>query len=107
MATYKCLIEVRKNGDFIMKADAGTISECLEVAQSTVARKAAEGGTWRKEGDVYYFRYTGETAPRKNPYEKPKKKPKPKYSIAQINKMAREAGMHYGDFVAKMMEDNS
>lgn len=107
MGTFKQLIEVRKNGKFFMKEDGYTIADTLDTCYSNIVRKAAEGGSMMCGEDKFTFRYTGETAPRKNPYEKPKKKPKPKHSIAQINKMAREAGMHYGDFVAKMMEDNS
>lgn len=102
MATYKLIVEVLKNGEPFLKTDGCTIADCLGIDPTTVSRKAATGGTWRKDDDVYYFRYTGETSPRKNPYEKPKKKPKPKYTIAQVNEMAKKAGMHYGEFVAKM-----
>lgn len=103
MATCKLLIEVRKNGDIIMKDDCTTIAECLGVAQSTVARKAAAGGTWRKDGDVYLFRYTGETAPRKNPYEKPAKPKKPETSISDVVRLGRENRLSYGYQSALMM----
>lgn len=100
MAEYKLLIEVLKNGEFFMKSDAGELSDFFDMCASNIQRKAAVGGVIRMGDDKYLLRHTGEKAPKRNPYEKAERKPKPKYSIAQINRMAREAGMDYGNYVA-------
>lgn len=103
MATLKQLIEVRRNGDAFMKDDATAIAACLDLHQSTVARKAATGGTLHVGKDVYYFRYTGETAPRKNPYEKPAPTKKADVSVAEVERLGRANGLIYGYQSALMM----
>lgn len=103
MATYKLIVEVLKNGEPFLKTDGCTIADCLGIDPTTVSRKAATGGTWRKDGDVYLFRYTGETAPRKNPYEKPAKPKKPETSISDVVRLGRENRLSYGYQSALMM----
>lgn len=102
MSTYKLLIEVRKNGDYFMKSDVTTLADLLAASTTTIQKAAAVGGVVEFQGDRYMLRYTGEKEPKKVKAKKPKPKEKPNLTIAEINRLAREAGMHYGDYVAKM-----
>lgn len=99
----KQLIEVRLNGEMWMKDDAESIAACVDIAISSVRRKAAEGGTLRRDNDVFAFRYTGEQAPRKNPYEKPEPTKKPDISVSDVVRMGRANGLSYGYQSALMM----
>lgn len=101
--TFKQLIEVKKNGVFFMKEDGYTIADTLDTCYSNIVRKAAEGGTMMCGNDKYSFRYTGETAPRKNPYEKPEPTKKPDISVSDVVRMGRANGLSYGYQSALMM----
>lgn len=103
MASLKQLIEVRLNGEIWMKDDACSIAACVDTAISNIRRKAAEGGALHRGDDVFTFRYTGEQAPRKNPYEKPEPPKKADVSVAEVERLGRANGLSYGYQSALMM----
>ena len=103
MPAYKLMIEVLKNGQFFMKADAATLGEYFDMCTSNIARKAAIGGVIHLNGNKYMLRYNGEKVPRVNPHEKkPAQRRKPKMSMKDTVAAARKAGMSYGMYVGLM-----
>lgn len=107
MPRLKMLVEVRKNGDFFLKAPVDELVEFFDMNTSVVSRKAATGGVIKIRDDRYMLRYTDEMVPRKNPYEKPAPRKKPKVPIKDAVAAARKAGMSYGQYVAKMEGGNN
>ncbi len=103
MPRLKMLVEVRKNGDYFMKAPVDELVEFFDMNTSVVSRKAAIGGVINLRGDKYMLRYTDEMVPRKNPYEKPAPRKKPDISVSDVVRMGRANGLSYGYQSALMM----
>ena len=104
MPRTKMLIEVRKNGDYFLKAPVDELVDYFESWASFISHKAATGGVIDFHGDKYMLRYTDETVPRRVPLndQKPKPTKKPKIPVKDVVAAARKAGLSYGQSVAMM-----
>lgn len=99
MPNYRCVLAVYKNDKVVFKGDYQEIAQYLDVSIQRVYQKLSGDGIFKRDGIEYTLIKTDEKMPKKKDCKPEQRK---KYTISQINKMAKEAKMSYGQFVATM-----
>lgn len=96
------VIGVYKDNELVLKGTKEEVGNFLQRKPGYVAHSMTQNPYIALNGVVFELRYTGEHIP---PIKCPKKKkpcPKPKSTaIKDVVKAAREAGMSYGEYVAR------
>lgn len=103
MGKERLIIEVLRDGEYYMEDDAASLADHFNIAQNRISNRARVGGVITLASGKYLFRYNGKVLPRRIP-EKLQEHPKykPKVSTKDVVTAARQAGMSYGQYVARM-----
>ena len=102
MPDYRRLIIVVKDGKEILRGGYEEVADYLGVSTNRIYQKLSTNGIFIRDGEEYTVIRTNEKLPKRKDIKEHPSKPKKKYTIAQINQMAKKAKMSYGQYVATM-----
>ena len=104
MLPKKRVVAVMKDNAVIFKGSIHAVSEYLERSSSYIGKRLRHKGYITTKSGTYKLFYTGEYV-----REEPQLKLPPisnTQAIHNIAKLAKDAGLSYGEYVARMEKDN-